>query len=267
MDTEIEVPPVPKVKLDKVEAHYKQVESRIRRTYGTFRLTAGMCVALAEVIYPLLGKHFNRGHVMSIAQSLSAYLDRTLDEALVRTLSRQLVGRWEELLTGPLVPYGDALISEWVPLEVLGVEAGVWKSGLPASTLALQALYGRPAGHIFQKKVPDSWLRGFAYSIGYSRRIVYPDEPKQLLGLKFWSYMQPSPDSPDGIQLLSWGMDPRLKTENLTIIRRRNRVDLDLDELDKEGEPRKWACPGNYEHDCRSCTRTSTYCNASYLRD
>lgn len=260
-----EHPPIPAVRLNKLQIVRERVQECLHSYLG-FTLTLGVCEALATRIYPLLGKYFCRDDVPSVAQSISAYLQKKLDANLIDALGYQLVARAEEMLNGPLVPYSAAPVREWCPFTILRVDPDVWKTGMPASILSLKAEWGRPAGNLFQKKVPDSWLRGLAYSLGYSRRLPYPDEPVQLTGLRFWAYVQPHEDSSQGLVFMKWEMDQRLRKENMIIIRRRNRLDLELDEYDKDGDPKAWACPHLFEHDCRECQVPASECPASYRR-
>lgn len=261
-----ELPALPKVPLDKLEGVCVSYSDEILRRYRGMTLVSGLCTDIARMTPMYLGKLYVSEDVPSITQTLLYYLGRELTTEFVMFLARQIVFRADEIHTGPLIPYGSALISEWMPLDVVRIEEETWSDGRPASVLHLYALAGRAAGASFRKTVPNRWLRGFAYKLGFNRRIQYEDDPQVFLGLRFWGYAMPDEKSPDGLNLMSWNMDAKMKTANGVVIKRRMRVELDLDEYDKHGDLRKWACPYSYSHDCKECEVTSTSCNASYKR-
>jgi len=255
--------PIPKVRLDKVGLDCARIREALTRWHG-FVLTPGLCRTLAVHLEGSLSV----GRVDdAITQTLAQYTNQKLDDDLIAYLARQFIARRAELTQGPILKSAGFSQPEWVPYEITRLVPDVWKSGHPAQVLSLYALHGTPSGKVFEKKMKESWLSMFAYKVGYNRRLIYPDMPQQLLGLRFWAFMQPDPEDPKQLLFKELGMDPRMKKANQIIIRRRNRLDLELDETDKEGDPKEWACPKALDIYCEGCPQKLTSCSASYYRD
>jgi hypothetical protein len=113
------------------------------------------------------------------------------------------------------------------------------------------------AGVAFDKKFPDAWLRGLAYKLGYSRRNVYADNGRDMIGFRLWANVAVSERDPRVPEIVDVATDAQVLKHNKAIVKKRTRLEKDLD-VD--------LCPNAFEHPCAECTVTAAECAASYHR-
>lgn len=239
------LPELPKIKLRKridEVALVIDVLERLRRD----GITAESSRRSANSISTLLDLPFD-----TVAQTLWQYVDKPFQPTM---LAWQLAGRHWELHLGPLLPYSSPVRSEWLPMRIDNTTDTVWKESKPGQALSLFIAGGHPAGHYLLKKVPQSWLGFLAYRIGYTRRRLYDDNPKNLRGLWFFGYASPDSEGAS-LDFSEWALSPEMKAYNSIIVGLRTRFDHDKSE-----------CPFDYGHDCVDCPHTTQQCVASVNR-
>lgn len=191
----------------------------------------------------------------NMAQTVLQYVGEKPTVELLRLLAAQFAARHNELLIGPLDRFGTAVITEWILLKVLRVQQAVWRETSPGAELLFECVTGKPAGYLFKKKLPDGWLSYLAYKIGFSRRLIYPDDARYLVGLQFWG-LTVSAEKAESLDFSDWDVDAKSRKYNQHIIklRLRNEINQDID------------CPFDYSDECISCTKTVSQCEAAFLR-
>ena len=115
----------------------------------------------------------------------------------------------------------------------------------------LFAMTGQPAGHVLRRKVPNTWLNWFAYQVGYSRAMQYDQVPQHFVGLRFWGFLKPKPESGE-VEFTDWQLNPAFKKHNKAIIKLRTRF-----------EHNKVDCPKGFTHQCLECPQRRSECPAS----
>ena len=180
-------------------------------------------------------------------------------------LAYQLVARRDELANGPIVKVTRPTRSEWIGIEITGVELTEWRGDQPGVTLRLLCRTGQLAGVTVSRKFPIGWLSFLAYQIGFTRRLQYdPDNPAMLVRLRMrarlvWSEQ----DRP--VDFDQWALDREATKHNRLIIARRTRFDVQHKRFeDSKGEPLAHVCPFDYDHDCGACQVSHTECPAVY---
>ena len=256
-----EAPALPATRLKTINQGVGVLERHFKRWLG-FKLDVGLCATIAAHIASDLGCRAK--DVSNLSQTLLQYSGQLLTLDFIQRLVRKLVVNSDSLRAGPILIHTGFHRAQWVPYEIVNLSSAVWKTGSPAKILQLYALAGSCAGEVFDKKVPESWLSYFAYQIGFTRRVQYPDEPILFIRLRFWAYMKPNAEDATKLDFAKFECDRQLKEWNSVIIRRRLRLDLNMDEYTKDGDLKKWACPRGYDHYCDRCPESVSFCAASY---
>ena len=103
---------------------------------------------VAEITPRLMG-HFSAEDIdeKHVRSTLMQYLRTTVTKPWARMLARQMAARQEELVSGPLMVFDRVVVPEWIPVEIVGVDAAVWREDAPGTKLGVLALMGRAAGH------------------------------------------------------------------------------------------------------------------------
>jgi hypothetical protein len=195
----------------------------------------------------------NRKHLLT---TLSQYLGKVMTPRTANSIARQLAGRFAELHIMPL-PVFQVVAPGWVALEIIAAKPVPWRETDYGHLFTLYALTGSMAGVTFDKKFPDSWLRGLAYKLGYSRRNTYSDNGADLIGLRFWGSIALSERDPRIPEIVDVATSSAVLKHNRLIVKRRTRLEKDLDE-----DP----CPEASESPCAECPRTAQECAASHHR-
>ncbi len=248
-ETAHEVAP-PSVKLDKILAKAAAHRGFFAPRRGQV-LTSNLAALWAqEITYAEKGSD---AFGDNLRYTLLQYVGQAIDDAFIHLLSRQIAARQKELRFHMLVAYTKPLAPEWVAMEVASLRPAAWRGDKPGVELVLEALTGHPAGHQLRHKVPRSWLSFLAYRVGFTKRMQYDDEPRLFVGLRFFGYLKPQPDSSE-LSFDEWHISARLKAHNTTIIRLRTRFEHDVD------------CPNGFDHDCWACPKRISECPASYHR-
>jgi hypothetical protein len=196
----------------------------------------------------------------NLYQTLLQYADKPLSVGLCHTISRQLAVRRSELGSSVIQACPAPVYNEWIPVEIYRMDKCSWMDGKPGVSISMYCLGSSVAGNMLVKRVPESWVSFLAYNIGFNRRLQYDYNPKQLIGLRIWSYVIPNPEKPDLMDFADWGIDPQMRKHNRAIILKRNRFEI---EDDGSGN---CSCPFDYEHYCHDCSKTSCDCIASIIR-
>lgn len=196
--------------------------------------------------------------------TLLQLVGRPMTTDLARQLAWQMVVRADEYDDKPLALYERPMRAEWVPCEVQDVRPCSWRGGDDGNELLLFAFRGEPAGTVLSQRVPSRWLNGFAYQMGFTRRIIFDGDPRHFIGLRFWGYLQPQPDRSD-VSFSSWELSNAFKEHNKDIIGKRMRFEVGEHRTrSKDGEtweePR---CPDTLAHLCWDCPKRRTECPAS----
>ncbi len=240
--------------------------------YAVFRIRIG------EKVTPELAARWGDQTAMAIDwhedveplyQTFLQYTGRDITDAFARLLAMQVSARRDELSRSPLVAFDRPTLAEWIAMEIKRVEEAEWvtKDGAKAGVeLTMLVLSGRPAGHLLRRKFPATWLAGFAYQLGFSRKFQYDYDPRHFLGLRFWGFLQPQEDSQD-LVFVDYAMGPKPKDEtkkptgelvkhNRQIIKLRTRFDHEAAE-----------CPFTRDHPCFDCEVKASQCIASPNRN
>ncbi len=242
---ETERPPPPSLKLDRIVAVARDLEQMFQQDIG-LEVTCAMAARWAYNVH-LATDHSQRNLVATFQQ----YTGNQLTRALARVLAWQVASLGDRLDDGLLPAYARPTRPEWVACEINTVHNTVWRDGRRGVTLDLFALAGHPAGNVLQRKVPAAWLSWFAYQVGFTRAIQYDDDPRHFVGLRFWGFLQPKPESND-IDFTSWELSAAFKKHNKRIIKLRTRFDYE-----------KAECPLDLDHACWDCPHRRTTCPAS----
>ena len=190
----------------------------------------------------------------AVGQTLLQYLGEKLSTRTISLLVSQLAARHDELASGPIAKFSIAnVVQEWVSLEILGLQQAIWRETKPGIQLKLECLSGTPAGHIFDRKLPLTWLNYLAYQIGFSRRMTYPDDQPWLFqGLHFWGSMVKLEDKLE-LDFVDFAVSNGMKKHNKDILKLRLRYELDGD----------IECPSGFDHECSSCQVSYKQCPAA----
>jgi len=254
------LPKLPRNKLGDIDFFHDDFIKLFHHHAGE-RLSPDLCKRLAWNIEGAVDA--SRNHVY---QTLMQYEGRVLNDRWCNLLSRQVVARLGELKSGVLQLFDRPIREEWVALEVYQVDACEWGDNQPGVLMNLYALTGHPAGHVLQKKFPESWLSFLAYRIGYSRRIQYDQEPHMLTGFRFWGYLKPSQRDPNELEFDDWQIDAKLKKANQSIIKLRHRFDMEPERI-PDGKEDEYSCPIDSESYCSECSCSVRECCAAYNRE
>ena len=241
---------LPRIKVDRVVALAGEFGRSFLRRYTTQPVTEEGAQHLALQFVELADRPFAyRG----VHQTLRQLVGHPVTLPQAARLGWQIAGRLDDLEAGPVPLFESPVANEWVALEIQGVGAARWPDGRPAVDLTLFPLTGTPAGFQFVRRVPEGWLRFLAYQIGYSRRVEYPDEPRYLVGLRFWAW---TVSGEEGLDMSKWAMDPAIAKANRLILRLRHRFDTTYET----------ECPRDLDIDCWDCTSSLNECPAAYRR-
>jgi hypothetical protein len=260
--TEVELPALPRGKLTKVTDLAQELQRELRRYIGSV-MTSELAKALSVRAATVLGDQNlvdQESVTSSLAKTFEQYNGQEFSPYLNKILSWQISARLDELHRGMLVQYTRPLRQEWIAVEIVDVQPSVWRGEKRGCLMTFFVLSGHPAGHTVTRNFPESWLRGFAYQIGFSRRIQYDEEPKHFIGLRIWGYLQPDETSPE-ISFERWEISPAFRKHNLSVIKLRTR--LDYEHRDNNSETGRVECPYGFTHYCWDCPKRSTECPAS----
>jgi hypothetical protein len=202
---------------------------------------------------------------VNFEQTLAQYSGKVLNASWRKLLARQIAARRDELMVRPLLPFDRPTRPEWVPIEILSLEETVWNETKSGHQLTFFCLAGTPAGYTLKRKFPTRWLAWLAYQIGFSRRVMYQDDPQVFIGMRVWAHIAPSTDPSQTMDIVDWDVSSAMKKHNRIIAYRRMRFDL-RPSLTRDGDPGSGACPYDLDCYCRECTHTSASCEASYNR-
>ena len=200
-----------------------------------------------------------------IQSTLLQYVGKSLTPAWCQLLARQLSARKDELKVRPLLPFDRPTHTEWVPIEIIKLTDTVWNETKSGQLLTFFCLAGSPAGYTLKRKFPTRWLAWLAYQIGFTRRMMYQDDPQIFVGMRVWALIGPSEDPQQTMDITDWDVSPAMKKHNKTVAYRRLRFDL-KPSLTREGEPGYGACPYDLDDYCHACPKTASECAASYKR-
>lgn len=261
---EVELPPVPRWKLDELLGVQADLYRLFLSCEGKVLLDhqlPGWAQQIAMAMKWL-------GPVEPIRDTLQQYLGKTIDKRVARVLSFTFAAREHELHRGPIPALGNPMVPEWVAVEILDVQETTWasKAGIVAGAeFTMLAMTGRCAGQILQRKFPVAWLGYLAYQVAFSRRIQYDYNPKHFLGLWFWGYVQPRDDD---WQFIDIAVGPRTNRKGEDAkpggpILKRNRTIVALRTRFEHG---KVDCPEGFDHDCFDCTVDKMHCPATPKR-
>lgn len=192
----------------------------------------------------------------TVTATLLQYVGKVTTPRTVNIIARQMAARLDTLFHSPLQSF-QMIVTGWAAFEIIEATAVPWRETDYGHKYTLYALTGGMAGTTFDKKFPDSWLRGLAYKLGYSRRSVYADDGRDLTGFRLWANVALSerdPRVPDITDVLA---DPQTLKHNKAIVKRRTRLDKDLDED---------VCPFLLDHPCNECSKSTSECLAAYSR-
>lgn len=256
------LPKLPRNQLQAVDSLHLELLDLFQKFVGQ-ELTAELCKRLAYNLQFLLGPSSERDLIF---QTLMQYERRMLTARQADILARQLAARKRELEDGVLQLFEELVREEWVAMEVYRVEKCAWRETQAGVLLSLYCLNGHPAGHILQKKFPEPWMAWLAYQVGYSRRLPYDYEVKCFTGLRFWGYLVASKWNPRELDFRDWSVDTKTKKYNQQILRRRLRLDLDLESV-REDTLGQYSCPFDKYIYCSDCRCTVHECSASYIRE
>jgi hypothetical protein len=197
---------------------------------------------------------YDESYADAVGQTLQQYMGEKLSARTISLIASQLAARHDELVSGPIAKFSIAnVMQEWVSLEILGLQQAVWRETKPGIQLKLECLSGTPAGHIFDRKLPLNWLNFLAYQIGFSRRMVYPDDQPWLFqGLQFWGSMVKLDDKLE-LDFVDFAVSNGMKKYNKDILKLRLRYELDGD----------IECPREFTHECSSCQVSFKECPAA----
>ena len=248
---------VPKVKLDDLVDAVFDLADAYRGLAGKVVDEGVRARIVRDAIYCLDDSRMEAG----LTQTVRQLEGRPMTEKIATRLAWQIVARQEDLWRGPIVWLDVPSSNGWVALEALGTADAEWIDGSDAQTLHLFCLSGTPAGFDLHRKVPERWLNGLAYKIGWNRRVEYPREPKRFIGMRFWAFVVTRAGGE--LDLQSWATDARILAENRRIIGARQRFELDRLHNPRTGAP---VCPFEFDHDCQDCTKEPHECPATYRR-
>lgn len=198
------------------------------------------------------GGPLKQARLAAVYSSILAHVGEGWDGRSPQFLAYQLSGRYQELERGAIAPFTEPSLDGWVGVVVEGMEPAEWRDGRAASIMHLRCFYGHIAGVTLQRKVPDSYLRGMAYSLGFSRKLVYQDQPEDYTGLMMWAYITVDEE---GYAIKAYEMNSRMYKENREIVKMRLRQLVDMPD-----DP----CPIAHPFSCRDCDNLD--CAANYRR-
>lgn len=252
---------LPKLNLDKLDARCYEVLSALQLAQGA-PLTAKL---IQDFISPI--SYACRGdiHQENLRQTLMQYLGKPLTPTWCQLLSRQVGARYEEMLARPLMPFDRPTRIEWVPIEIVKLTETTWNETKSGQQLTFFCLAGSPAGYTLKRKFPTRWLAWLAYQIGFSRRVMYQDDPQIFIGMRVWANIAPATDPQQTMDIVGWDVSPAMKKHNRVVAYRRLRFDLPPS-VKRDGEPGPGACPFDLDSYCTACMKTAKECVASYRR-
>jgi hypothetical protein len=191
-----------------------------------------------------------------VRTTLCQYVGRQMTSRLVNLIARQMAGRFDDLHIMPL-PSFQEVRPGWAAFEVVDAKPVPWRETDYGHAFTLYALTGPMSGVTFDKKFPDSWLRGLAYRLGYSRRNIYEDNARDMIGFRFWANVALSDRDPRIPEITDVVADRQVLKHNKEIVKRRTRLEKELD-VD--------LCPNAFEHPCSECPCSDAECPAAYAR-
>lgn len=242
---ETSLPPLPRFKLKEVIALAKDLEP-------TFQSKVGQIVTDSLASRWAYEVHLATDHpLVNLTSTFQQYKGVPVSLALAKTLAWQVASRGNELDRGILLSYSRPTKPEWVACEISSISDAVWRETDLGTCFHLFALAGHPAGHVLQRKVPNTWLNWFAYQVGFSRAMVFDRDPRHFVGLRFWGFLKPKLDSPD-VEFTAWELTPEFSKYNKAIIKLRTRF-----------EHGKVECPKAFDHLCWDCSVRRSECPAS----
>lgn len=206
-----------------------------------------------ELARRLCGGPMKRIPLSVVYSSLLPYTDQPMSEDQALSLAYQMGGRMTELEVGPISPHLEPEFSQWLGVEVVEMQPCEWKDGRAAQLMHLRCFIGHMAGRTLVRKVPETYLRGMAYEVGFSRKFVYDDRPELFIGLAFWAFLRVTEG--EDYRVEAYEMNSQMNKRNKQIIKMRLRNMIDLPE-----DP----CPINYEWECEECENVD--CPANFAR-
>lgn len=192
----------------------------------------------------------------TVTATLLQYVGKVMTSRTVNIIARQMAGRFDALFVMPLQSF-QAIVAGWTAFEIIDAVPSPWRETDYGHKYTLYALTGGMAGTTFDKKFPDTWIRGLAYRLGYSRRTVYADDGRDLTGFRLWANVVVSERDPRVPDLSDVAADAQTLKHNKAIVRRRTR-------LDRESEVN--LCDLEYDHPCNECQVSAHVCPAAYSR-
>lgn len=232
--------PPARVPFTKIDRRARTVRSFVRMSSGE-TLTAAGARKAAQALAGSVLKGVSKNHLFD---TLLQYEGYTLDARTLDRIAGQVAGRHEELRKGPITPYENPVVSDWVAARVVRMEDTVWRDDEAGQLMHMLVEYGHPAGNVLVRKVPESYLRYLAYQVGFSRRVLYDEDPRHFVGLRFWMYMDVDPEQLS-YRITTYRLNSAMAKHNRWVVRARMRFMIDLPE-----DP----CPIEREFPCWDCT-------------
>jgi hypothetical protein len=244
----MDLPPIPRLNVDKIVGRARALADYFSHLQGR-----QVSPVLAASTGAVIARHCGYPDAHNCVQTMMQYVGETVTPELITMLSTQFAGREPDLASMPLVGYSRPERPEWIAMEVQTCQACTWRSSDPGVQFRLYCFNGHPAGHTVVRKFPEAFLHYFAYQVGWSRRTEFDGDARHFVGLRFWGYLVPVPDS-DEVRFDDWGLTPAFKKHNRQLIALRTRYDVD--------EP-KAECPRDYDHHCFECPVRKAECPAT----
>ena len=146
----------------------------------------------------------------------------TITEKIAMRVAAQLVGNKKSLIAAePVSRFEGVKEPQWVPFFIEGVEPCQFgqKVGMALKLLCVAGPY---SGYTAVKKCPVRFLARIAYSIGFSKQLLY-DEPDDLLGMFLAGYILPS--SKEELDFKHYSVTASMKKHNRENIKQRRGLD------------------------------------------
>jgi hypothetical protein len=245
--------PLPSLRIRDLEAGRQRLLSFLESYDNNEPLTRERVIAMAPMVTELM--LLPEGVVSNVVDSMLPYCGDfgAYDK---RTLAYQLSGRAQSLKLHPLQPFYRPTHDQWVPLEVLATVPATWNGTKPGTDVKFLALAGQPAGHQLVRVFPTSYFRFLAYKVGFNRKYQYNDDPRWLIGFRFWLHLKRATDDNPRLEFDDWQMSPWMLKHNRAIIKLRCRFEVeDADD-----------CPHGRTDECVDCPLGVKECHASTHR-
>lgn len=216
-----ELPRIPRWRLDQQREEAELIYHKILKRWAGVTMDEQSASFLVDDVCEYFGLTGYR-QKSALVELFAHAVGKKMTEPVLMRVAAQLEGNRPSLVAGvPIKTFEGVSEAQWVPFYIESLYPCLFGSG-PGIELKLLCVAGPYSGLTASKKCPVRFLARIAYSIGFSKRLLY-DGPEDLLGLMFVGYILPS--SKEELDFQHYDVSSSMKKHNRDIIKTKRGIE------------------------------------------